>query len=152
MAAHQLAGRVDEDKGRPRAGPERLPDHEIGVIEDRMVQPIALDRVANARIVVLRGVLARMDADYDQRVSELGLEVLKVGDDVLAVDAAKRPEVEQDGLALEFIQRQWAFHVEPREAAGNGRCGVCPCPRLLWSACSASVHAASHAGAIAAST
>ena len=44
--------------------------------------------------------LAGVDADDDQLILILFFELGQVGKDVMAVDAAERPEIEQDDLAL----------------------------------------------------
>ena len=62
--------------------------------------------------------LRRVNADHDQFVGVLLFQLRQVGHDVDAVDAAERPEVEQDDLALEvFLERERAAGVEPGDAA-----------------------------------
>ena len=71
----------------------------VGVVDDRMLDLVAQDRLADALGVLLVLELGRVDADDDQLVGVLLLELGQVGQDVDAVDAAERPEVEQDDLA-----------------------------------------------------
>ena len=62
------------------------------------------DLLADVLGVLLGVELGGVDADDDQLVLVLLLELGEVGQDVVAVDAAERPEVEQDDLALELVQ------------------------------------------------
>ena len=103
-----------------------------------MLETVTLDRFSNAVVIMLGRVLARMDADNHQRVAELRFKLLQVGDDVLAVDAAKRPKIEQHNFALEFRQRQRLLNVEPGHSSGDSGGGVLPCPRFLRGRCTGS--------------
>jgi len=60
-----------------------------------------------------------MHADDDQLSAVLLLEALEIRNDVQAVDAAVRPEIEQDDLAAKRLQRQRRRDVEPGEAGGE---------------------------------
>ena len=131
VAAHQLPRRVDEHERRPGVCPERLPDFELGVVEDGVFEAVTQDRLADAVVVVFGGVFAGVDADDDQCVAELGFELLQVRDDVLAVDAAEGPEIEEHDLALEVRERQRLLHVEPGDAGGDCGRRLFPGPRFL---------------------
>ena len=68
-------------------------------------------------------VLAGVNANDDESVAELLFELLEVGDDVLTVDAAKSPEIEDDHLAAQARDREWLADVEPGVTAGKLRSG-----------------------------
>ena len=55
----------------------------------------------DARILLLTIVLSRMNADDYKLVGELVLKPRQVGDDVLTVDAARGPEIEQHYLTAQ---------------------------------------------------
>ncbi len=72
--------------------------------------------------VSLLGVeLGGVDADHDELVLVFLLELGEVGQDVVAVDAAIRPEVEQDDLAAQLLEADRARRVEPADAPVEAR-------------------------------
>ena len=62
-----------------------------------------------------------MDANNDQVVPEMPLQLPQLRDHVDAIDSAIRPELEQDNPASQIIQRQRPFNVYPVEAGGETR-------------------------------
>ena len=108
-----LALRVDDHDRRP--GPHAVcrPNAVIAVVDDGVGQAVALRDHADVRRVALVLELGRMNADDGQYVAKLGLETVQVRDDVDAVDAAIRPEVEQDDAPLEIGDRQRLVDVDP---------------------------------------
>ena len=103
--AEEVALRVDQDERRPGRALVGVPDLLVGVVDDRVLDLVAQDRLADRLRVLLVLELGRVDADDDELVGILLLELGQVGQDVDAVDAAERPEVEQDDLALEVLER-----------------------------------------------
>ena len=61
--------------------------------------------------------LGGVDADDDQLVGVLLLQLGQVGQGVDAVDAAERPEIEQDDLAAQVLELDRTGGVEPGHAA-----------------------------------
>ena len=61
--------------------------------------------------------LGRVHADDDQLVLVLLLELGQVGEDVVAVDAAEGPEIQQHDLPFEVGDLDRLIGVEPRDAA-----------------------------------
>src|SRR5262245_65428865 len=59
-----------------------------------------------------------MDANHDQVVGKLVFELFQLRQDMHAVDAAIRPEVEQDEFAFEVLFRQWPG-IEPGDCVGK---------------------------------
>jgi hypothetical protein len=104
VEAHQVPRRVDEHEGRPCTRREPPPEDELGVVDHRVFESVAANGFADAVVVVLGGVLAGVHADDREGVAELVLEALEIRDDVLAVDAAERPEVEEDDLAAKLLE------------------------------------------------
>ena len=111
------AGRVHQHARRPRARPVGPPQPHVLVHHHRVPDAVALHRGADAAAVGLVVELGRVHADHDERAAgEDALEVLEVGQDVHAVDAAVGPEVEQHDLALELLREaQRPVGVEPGE-------------------------------------
>ena len=75
------------------------------------------DRATNGLGVFLVVKLRRVAANDDQLVRILLFEILQVGQDMNAVDAAVGPEVDQDDLSPQILQRDFAGRVEPRFSA-----------------------------------
>ena len=96
---HDVALRVDHHEGRPGAHGVVLPGLQLGVVEHRMVDAVALDGRCERVGVGLVRELWRVDADGDEYVGVLLLERAQLVQDVQAVDAATGEEVEQDDLA-----------------------------------------------------
>ena len=74
----------------------------LRVVDHGMLDPVLRDLAADVLGVALGVELGRMDADDDQLVLVLLLELGQVGEDVVAIDAAERPEIEQDDLAAQL--------------------------------------------------
>ena len=86
-----------------------------------MLQAIALESLQHAAVFLLSIVLAGVNTDDDERVSVLFFETGEVRDDLLTVDAAGGPEVQQDDLAAQRFDREGAADVEPGVSAGELR-------------------------------
>src|SRR5205823_7558967 len=118
-AAHlvQVALGVDQHQGGPGAYAVAPPDDPLGVVDHRVGDLVAQDGLADRFGVLLVVELGRVYADDDQDAGVLGLQLGQVRQGVDAVDAAERPEVEQDDAALEVGQADGAGGVEPGSAA-----------------------------------
>ncbi len=116
VIAHDSSTRVDGEDGGPGPGPVGVPHVESCIVDDRMLDSVSEDDLADVlgRRLVLE--LGRVHADHHQLLGVLGLEALEVGDHVDAVDAAVGPEVEHDDLAPQLCQLQWTIGVQPLEA------------------------------------
>ena len=114
---------VDDDQRRPGPHGVLLPGRQLGVVEHRVVHVVALDGRGQRVRVGLVHELRRVHADGHQHVGVLLLERAQLVQDVQAVDAAERPEVEQHDLAAQVGQGQVAAAgVEP--AAGPASSGA----------------------------
>jgi hypothetical protein len=114
--------RVDHDKGRPGSGGVRLPRHQLGVVEDGVPHGIALDRGLDRRRVALVLELRRVHPENDELLGEPLLDRPQLVEHVKTVNAAERPEVEQDDASAELGERQGvAAGVEPAPADQLGR-------------------------------
>ena len=67
--------------------------------------------------------LAAVDADDDQLVLVLLFELRQVGQHVVAVDAAKRPEIEQHDLAAQLGKRD-RTGIDPADASLEAGCAA----------------------------
>ena len=100
-----VALRVDEHQGRPGSRGVGLPGHQLGVVEDRVSDVVPLDRGRQRHRIRLVLELRRVHPDHDQLVGVLLLDLPELVEDVQAVDAAERPEVEQHEAAAEVRDR-----------------------------------------------
>jgi len=66
-----------------------------------MAHVVAGDGALQRFMIALVFELGRVDAYYDEIVTEVLFEGPEFVEDVQAVDAAERPEIEEDDLALE---------------------------------------------------
>ncbi len=58
-----------------------------------------------------------MHADDNDPVTETVFELAQLLDDAQAVDAAERPEIEDDHAPAQVAQRQWRVRVDPSTGA-----------------------------------
>jgi hypothetical protein len=114
-AADDVPLGVDHDERRPRPAVVGLPDLLVAVVHDRVLDLVPEHRLADRLRVLLGLELGRVDADHDQLVGPLFFEPGQVGHDVDAVDAAVSPEVEEDDLPLEVLERERLAGIEPRQ-------------------------------------
>ena len=114
---------VDQHQGRPAIDAEPVPDDHVGVVDDRVLDPVLGHLAADVLGVLLGVELGGVDADDHQLVLVLLLELGQVGQDVVAVDAAVGPEVEQDDLALELGELDRA-RIDPADAPLEARLRV----------------------------
>ncbi len=82
---------------------------------------VALDGRLHRLVGLLVRELRRVDADDSEHVVVLRLERAQFVDDVQAVAAAARPEVEQNPAAAKAGERQRAGRVEPGTGDQLGR-------------------------------
>ena len=97
--------RVDEHQGRPGPCGVGLPGHQVGVVEDGVPDVVPLDRGRQRHRVRLVLELRRAHPDHDQLAGVLLLDLPELVEDVQAVDAAERPEVEQNEAPAEVLDR-----------------------------------------------
>lgn len=98
---------IDEDQGRPGAHGVRLPDGEVGIVHDGMVQVLPLGGGEDAARLMLRRELAAMHTDDRDRVAQRRFDLPQLRQDVLAVRSAVRPEVEDYDAAPEVLEPEW---------------------------------------------
>jgi hypothetical protein len=99
---------IDQDERRPGRDGVCGPGAQLGIVEHRVGDPEALDRPHDGLVIVLVGELGRMDADHEQVVAELPLEVAQLLEHVHAVDAGLREEVEQHDAPAQRCERERA--------------------------------------------
>src|SRR5690606_31613369 len=103
-----LAERVNYHHRRPGAHAVGIPHGEIVVVDDRMLDLVAPDDLADVLRFALALELGRVHADHNQLFGIFRFQPLEVGDDVNTVDAAIRPEVQHHDLAAQI------FHADRR--------------------------------------
>jgi hypothetical protein len=96
-----------------------------------MLHAVALDRGDQRVRVGLVDELGRVDADDHQLLGVLLLHRAQLVEDVQAVDAAERPEVEQDEATSQVADGQRGGGVEPAAAGelGSTDTHALHCPR-----------------------
>lgn len=110
----EIAFWVDDTDRRPRFDPICLPDLALGVIDDRMVQLIALHGFFDTFRVFFIVEFGSMDADDDDLVGILLLQPDQVGEEVQAVNSAQRPEFEDDDFAAQVLEFDRLIRTESR--------------------------------------
>ena len=85
-----------------------------------MLDPVLGDLAADVRRVALGVKLAGVNADDNELILIFFFELGQVGKDVMAVDAAERPEIEQDDLAAQLGKSDRAG-VDPVDASSQAR-------------------------------
>src|SRR4051794_17800916 len=100
-----VALRVDEHQRRPCARGVRLPGDELGVVEHRMLDLVALHGCRQRVRVGLVNELRRVHADDDQLPGVLVLQRTQLIEHVQAVHTAEGPEVEETEASAEVRER-----------------------------------------------
>ncbi len=111
---------VDQDQRRPAIDHEAFPDRHVGVVDDGMLDPVFGHLTANVLRVALGVKLGGVHADHHELVLVLGLELGQIRKNVMAVNAAKRPEIKQHDLAVELGKRDWTG-IDPVDPALQAR-------------------------------
>ena len=120
---HHVAVRVDQHQRRPGVHRVLPPRRSSGSLSTGCAPRTAAAAAATARVGLLVRELRRVHADDHQHVGVPGLQRAQLVDDVQAVGAAERPEVEQDDPAAQAGQAQLpAAGVEPAAGAAQLRC------------------------------
>jgi hypothetical protein len=102
----QIAGLVDHREGGPGLGRVLLPHDHVRVVQHRVVHAVAFHGGGQRSRIALVLELRRVHPDHDQGVAVLLLDRAQLVQHVQAVDAAERPEVEQDDLPAQVLERQ----------------------------------------------
>ncbi len=112
--------RVEHVEARPGARAPAVPDLHRPVDGDRMANRVLRDDRSQAFLLPLHIELRRVNSDDDDRLAlEAMLDGRKDGERVDAVDAAARPEVDDDDLPPELLERQRVVDVEPRSGSAE---------------------------------
>jgi len=94
-----VARGVHEHQRRPDADGVQVLRRAVGVVEDWVAHVVADDGAHDSIVVALVLELGGVNADHDEGVAEAFLQGVQLFDDVQeAVDAAERPEIQQDDL------------------------------------------------------
>ena len=99
-----VALRVDDDQRRPGTSRVRIPRHQVGIIEHRVMDGVPLDGGLDGFRSPFVFELGRVHADDHQRVGELLLERTQFVQDVQAVHATEGPEVQNDDSAAQTAE------------------------------------------------
>ena len=118
--SHGVPLRIDEHERRPCPHAVLLPRLHLRVVEHWVMDAMTAHRAPHGRVVGLVGELRRVHTDHHQAVAETLFQRTQLLDDVQAVDAAERPEVEQDHPAAQPGDGQRPVGVEPAGAAQLG--------------------------------
>jgi hypothetical protein len=111
---HDIAFGVDDDERRPRLHGVLRPGLHLRIVENRVMDLVALDRRLDRRGLPLVEELRRMHADGDQDVGELRLQRPQLVEHVEAVHTAAGPEVEQHDASAQLGElERAAARVQP---------------------------------------
>src|SRR5207249_2898727 len=94
VLADDAALRVDEHQGRPGAAAKLVPDGEVAVVDDRVLDAVAQHGLAKVRCLALRREFGRVDADHDHPVAIFALDAPQLRKRVHTVDSTEGPEVD----------------------------------------------------------
>ena len=108
---------VDQHQRRPGMGVVGVPDGLVGVVDDGVADLVAEDGFTDGLGTLFLVELGGVDADDNDLLGVLLLQIGEVGQRVDAVDAAERPEIEDHDLAAEVLEFERAGRVEPGDAA-----------------------------------
>src|SRR5439155_17573368 len=112
---------IDEIVRGPVLVEEAVPRALVRVEGDRVFDREVPYRRADVAGVGFEGELRRVDADDDETVPRVfRVQVLDVRERPDAVDARVRPEVDEDDLAAQRVDRQRPRVVPPRDAGEIG--------------------------------
>src|SRR5262249_1454471 len=103
-ASNIPSARVDQNESRPGLHSESTPQHLICVIDDRMLDAIFANFLADVVCVLFGVELCRVNADHHEFIGVLLFEKFEVGKYMVAIDATIGPEIEQDDLAAQVVQ------------------------------------------------
>src|SRR6202022_320934 len=95
VLADDAAFRVDEHQRGPSPAAELVPDLEVPIVDDRVLDPVSQYSLAQVRGIALRRELRRVDADHDHPVPVLPLDLPQLRKDVHAIDSAEGPEIDE---------------------------------------------------------
>src|SRR5208282_6861189 len=99
------------------------PDGHLRVVNDRMMEVVAADRVFDAGGILLVGEFGRMDTYHHDLVGKFFFDAAQSRNDLDAVDAAFRPEIENHHASVQAGDGKWRRHVEPlKPGARDFRC------------------------------
>jgi hypothetical protein len=119
LPGYDVAGGVDQHDGRPGPHGEGLPDLEVGVVGDRVLEAQPRDRRAQGVAMVLGRKLARVDAEDDEILGELLTKPAQLADVVVAIDSTGGPELEEDEATGEVGEANRVVGVHPVEGGGK---------------------------------
>lgn len=115
-----VALRVDDDERRPGADGVLLPGRELRVVQDRVLDAVALDRVHDRPVLGLVHKLRGVDPDDHDRVPVLLLQLAELVQDMQAVDAAEGPEIQDDDASPQVGEGVLLLaRVQPAALAGQ---------------------------------
>ena len=119
VLADNLAGGVNEHQRWPGAAGVLLPHLELGIVDDGMLELVALGGQQHIVGVLFVGELGRMDADDHQLGGVFFLEFPQLRKNVHTIDSTVSPEIQHDHLAAQVSHSEGAVGVEPFHAVGK---------------------------------
>ena len=107
---------ANKDERRPGADGIGAPETQLGIMYDRMGDPLAEDGLADARWFPLVRKLRRVHADDDQFTGIALLDRPQRGQDVQAVDSTVGPKVEDHEPTGQVGESERPRDIEPDES------------------------------------
>ena len=105
--------RINEHERRPGPCAVGFPDSEIGVIDHGVGDLVAAYGPVQVLVLLFVGKLGRVHSNHDQRLGKLFFQRLQLREDVMAVNSAVGPEINEDDLPSQLPQGQRPIRVEP---------------------------------------
>jgi hypothetical protein len=133
--AQDVPVRRDDDERGPGTDCIALPQLTVRIVGDGMRDPVAQHRLAHVLQITLGRELRTVHADHDELAWECVFETTQCLERMEAIDAAERPEVEDDQTPAQLrelqrsidVQPRDAGHVEVRRADRHGAAHACGC-------------------------
>ena len=116
MFADNIAGRIDEHQRRPRTNAVLLPDLEVAVVDDGMVDLVAQNGSTQVLGLLLSREFGGVDAHDCEFTSVLFFQFPQLRKYVHAVNSTVGPKIEDHQSAAKVCQAQRVVGVQPVKA------------------------------------
>ena len=127
LRAYKFAFRIDDCNCWPGLRPEFSPQDHLTIVDHRMFDLVTHNGITDVPGIFFVVEFCRMDADDDDLIGILFFQKRQIREYVHAVDAAKRPEIQNDNFAFQILHVDGLSRIQPFRSAfqnafrhGNG--------------------------------